>query len=89
MKNEKTIIYRDNKKTLGQALKKVRIAKGYTEQYVALECQMDPANICEIEHGNKNVCYDTILRLLDVYGITVWEFFNDEMFKEGLARAGK
>jgi len=63
MKNEGRFL-----KDLGQHLKKLRLAKGKTQDDVALDIGMDRGHLSEIENGHTNPTIFTVKRILNYLG---------------------
>ena len=63
---------------LGIRLKKVRLAKGYSQRQLAKSSGVSNAMICLIERGKSNPSLGLLKNILDVIPISVSEFFNLE-----------
>lgn len=63
----------DLAKRLAERLKQVRRQKGFTQENVRFDLNM---NIGRIEIGENCVSLPTLKRLCDYYGITLEEFFK-------------
>ena len=61
---------------LGQALKKVREAKGLSQKEVALSCKMDTAQYSRIEGGKTDPSFSLVMRIAKALGVTLTELFN-------------
>lgn len=55
---------------LGQALRRLRVAKGLSQEEFAFEVELDRTYISGIERGVRNPTIATLLRLTKVLGIT-------------------
>jgi transcriptional regulator with XRE-family HTH domain len=68
---------------LGQALKKIREAKGLSQKEVALSCKMDTAQYSRIESGKTDPSFSAVVRICKALGVELSELFRaDEVFKE-------
>jgi transcriptional regulator with XRE-family HTH domain len=66
----------DELKKLGQRLKNLRKAKGYTNyEYFAYEHGLPRSQYGRYESG-KDLRYSTLLKLIKIHGMTVAEFFS-------------
>lgn len=54
---------------LGRDLRRARESVGVSRNRAALRVRMDPANYAKIERGQKNVTFDTLLRIADALGL--------------------
>ncbi len=69
---------------LGSILKSLRLAKGLSQQDLALETKVSYRNYQEIEYGNTSCKMDTLAKILKVYDLNVFSFFSmfmDEEFR--------
>lgn len=68
----------DKLKLIGQALKKLRKAKGYSNYHVlADKLKMAHSQYSAYESGMKNLTLNTLFRILDFHEISLKEFVND------------
>lgn len=61
---------------LGEKLKELRISKGLVQRQVAADLQVDTAYISKIEHNEKPVSRNHILRLSKLYKIPENELYS-------------
>ena len=62
---------------MSEKLKKLRLDKGYSFYYVNKISGISGQHIKGMEAGTRQPTIETLQRLLNVYGITLSEFFND------------
>lgn len=68
---------------LGDAVKKVRDAKGLSQKEVALSCKMDQAHYSRIENGKTDPSFSVVIRIAKALGIELHELFhNSASFKD-------
>ena len=58
---------------IGETIRAIRKQKGYSQEWVALECEIEPHYLSAIERGKANPTVDTLLKIADVLQI---EFRN-------------
>ena len=54
---------------IGRAIVDIRIHKGYSQEYLALECDMSVAYLRRIEHGTANPTIDELYHIANVLGV--------------------
>ncbi len=64
-------------KNVGEVLKKNRISRHYSLEYVALELGVSATTIYRMEVGNKHLCLDLFFRYCDLLEITPSDAFSD------------
>jgi transcriptional regulator with XRE-family HTH domain len=64
------------KKKFGEKVKEFRIAKGLSQQKLALNAELDRTYIPSIEKGERNVSLEVIYKLAEALEIDVVEFFK-------------
>jgi len=62
---------------LGKAVRRLRTAAGYSQEGFADACKLHRTYIGAIERGEKNLTTDTIERIADTLGITVFQLFRE------------
>ena len=62
---------------LGSAFRKRREALGYSQESFADNIAMHRTYYSAIERGEKNLQLDTLQRLADGLGASLWEIFRD------------
>lgn len=65
---------------VGARIKSLRKEKGLTQEQLAFEANMHPAQIGHIERGVQSPTIDTLERIIHALDISIQEFFNfDEL----------
>ena len=68
---------------LGEAIKKVREAKGLSQKEVAISCKMDQAHYSRIENSKTDPSFSAVERIAKALKVELYELFRaDEIFKE-------
>jgi transcriptional regulator with XRE-family HTH domain len=62
---------------LGAQIAAVRTSKGITRSEIARRVRMQRSNYVRIEKGEKNVTYDTLLRIADGLGVELRVVLGD------------
>ena len=66
-------------KQIGEKLKAIRIAKGFTSyENFALENNIDRKQYWRIEKGH-NLTLKSLIKILDIHGLSLKSFFNDDI----------
>ncbi|HDD05125.1 MAG TPA: XRE family transcriptional regulator [Candidatus Aenigmarchaeota archaeon] len=74
----------DIKVFFAKQLKKLRIAKGLSQEQLALLAGLNRTYISKIEKAKRNITLETVQKLASALGIHYREFFNcDVDFEEG------
>jgi XRE family transcriptional regulator, regulator of sulfur utilization len=63
-------------KTIGKTIKKVRLARGWSQMYLAAEASLDKSYIGAIERAEVNPSIKKIARIADALGVSIGEFFQ-------------
>jgi len=63
-------------KTIGKTIKKVRLARGWSQMYLAAEDSLDKSYIGAIERAEVNPSIKKIARIADALGVSIGEFFQ-------------
>ena len=61
---------------IGWNLRKLRVAKGFSQERLALEANVDRSYVGRVERGTENVTISTLEALADALQITVSELFE-------------
>lgn len=56
---------------LGEAIRKVRLARGLSQEKLALLADLDPSYVGRVERGDNNAALLTLVRLASALGTTV------------------
>lgn len=65
---------------LGEALRRIRIAQGISQEKLALLAEVDRSYVGRVERGDNNVAVLTLARLTDALGVSL----SDLMKQAGL-----
>jgi transcriptional regulator with XRE-family HTH domain len=66
---------------IGNRLRELRKATGLSQEKFALECELDRTYIASIEQGKRNVSAVNIEKMANALHISVFEFFNHDLFR--------
>lgn len=64
----------------GIRVRELRIAKGLSQEALALKAEVDRTYMTGIENGKRNVSIKNIGKVIDALDIPVQEFFDSEIF---------
>ncbi len=67
----------DIRQTIGWNLRRLRVAKGLSQEKLALEASIDRSYVGRIERGLENVTVSVLEALSKVLGVKVAELFAD------------
>lgn len=65
----------DVKRRFGEALRRLRIGRGLSQESLALKCGLDRTYIGGIERGERNVSLVNIKKIADGLGVSPKDFF--------------
>lgn len=68
---------RSKRKRFGGTIRKLRLAKGYTQEDLAQHAALHPTYIGGIERGERNVSLDNILKIARALGVRASALFAD------------
>ena len=71
----------DIKKKTGVRLRELRISKGLSQEKFSFECGLDRTYIASVELGKRNISIINIEKIAKSCGISVFDFFNSNLFK--------
>lgn len=66
---------------VGMRIKVLRKEKGYTQEQLAFEANMHPAQIGHIERGVQSPTIDTLEKIIKALNLSIQEFFNFDELK--------
>jgi transcriptional regulator with XRE-family HTH domain len=70
--------YDKTSKEIGEKLRAIRIAKGYTSyENFALENDIDRKQYWRIENG-QNLTLKSLIKILDIHGLSLKKFCNED-----------
>lgn len=61
---------------VGQRLRQLRLNKGWTQEHLAFEAEVNRTYVGVIEHGKKQVSLAVLEKLARVLGVSLLEFFR-------------
>lgn len=67
----------DIKKKFGRKVKLLRIEKGWSQEKLAFEADLDRTYIPSIEKGDRNVSITVIEKIAKAFNVNVSELFKD------------
>lgn len=67
----------DARRQVGWNLRRLRVAKGMSQERLALEAGIDRAYVGRVERGSENVTLDRIEALAKTLGVEVSELFRE------------
>jgi len=62
----------------GQRIRRLREAKGWSQERLAAEAQLHATYLSEVEHGKRNIPLDNIAKLAEALGVPIATLFEDE-----------
>ena len=65
------------RQTIGWNVRNLRVAKGLSQERLALEAEIDRSYVGRIERGSENVTVATLESFAKVLGVPVRDLFND------------
>ena len=68
----------NQKELLGKRIKELRKQKGYTQDYLAEKLKIEPRQLSKLETGKHYPSFETIIALLETFGITFEELISFE-----------
>ncbi|MBQ8167866.1 helix-turn-helix transcriptional regulator [bacterium] len=69
------------KKAFGEKLKRLRKARGYTQEQLAELIEIDPRNLSRIEVGTSFVKGETLAKILKTLDVTTEQLFSNDHIK--------
>lgn len=74
----KTVLKDTDLKKLGERIKQLRIAKGYTSyEYFAYEHNLGRAQFGRYERGTEDLRYSSLLKIVKAFDMNMEEFFSE------------
>lgn len=68
--------------TIGWNIRRLRVAKGLSQERLALEADVDRSYVGRIERGDENVTISTLEALAMAIGVPVVRFFDEVSVEE-------
>ena len=66
----------DIKKKIGEKIKLLRIEKGWSQEKLALNADLDRTYIPSIEKGERNVSITVVQKIADAFEVEISELFK-------------
>jgi transcriptional regulator with XRE-family HTH domain len=66
---------------VGQRVRQLRKAKGWSQEQFAFECGLDQTYISGIENGRRNVSIVNVEKMCKAFGVSLKEFFDAPDFR--------
>jgi len=60
----------------GEAVKKARDRKGWTQEKLAERAELHPTYLSDVERGTRNISLENIVALAHALGMRVYELFK-------------
>ena len=76
----------DIRMRMGLRIKQLRADAGMTQDKLAYSIDLSRSYLAEVETGRRNVSMVNVERICDGLGVTLEEFFSDELFSRSRAR---
>lgn len=76
----------DIRMRMGLRIKQLRADAGMTQDKLAYSIDLSRSYLAEVETGRRNVSMVNVERICDGLGVTLEEFFSDELFSRPRAR---
>ncbi len=67
----------DTRQTIGWNLRRLRVEKGYSQERLALEANIDRSYVGRIERGQENVTVSALEALTTILAVEVRELFAE------------
>lgn len=75
------------KDQVGIRIKQLRIAKGLSQEKLALEIGLDRTYITSVENGRRNISIQSLEKFWSFFELTPSQFFDSELFENALYEA--
>lgn len=69
------------KDQVGIRIKQLRIAKGLSQEKLALEVGLDRTYITSVENGKRNISIQNLEKIWSFFKLTPSQFFDSELFR--------
>ena len=73
---------------IGLRIKQLRADKHLTQEALATRIKLSRSYLAEVETGKRNISAVNIERVCDGLGISISEFFEDDLFSQHPANGG-
>lgn len=75
------------KDQVGIRIKQLRIAKGLSQEKLALEVGLDRTYITSVENGKRNISIQNLEKIWTLFELTPSQFFDSELFRNAIHEA--
>ena len=65
----------------GKRVKELRLAKGLSQEALALKAEIDRTYMTSVENGKRNVSIQNIGRIISALEISIQDFFTTDIFE--------
>lgn len=72
------------KDQVGIRIKQLRIAKGLSQEKLALEVGLDRTYITSVENGKRNISIQNLEKIWSFFKLTPGQFFDSELFNNAI-----
>lgn len=72
------------KDQVGIRIKQLRIAKGLSQERLALEVGLDRTYITSVENGKRNISIQNLEKIWSFFKLTPSQFFDSELFNNAI-----
>ena len=69
------------KEKIGLRIRELRLEKTLSQEKFSFECELDRTYIASIEQGKRNVSIVNIEKIAKALEMSVFDFFNSNLFK--------
>ena len=70
----------DIKEKIGKRLRELRSVNGISQEKFSFQCGLDRTYISGVEQGRRNVSIENIEKIASAFNISVYDFFNSNLF---------
>jgi transcriptional regulator with XRE-family HTH domain len=67
---------RSDRERLGQRVRQLRTARGWTQEELAARASLHPTYVGSVERGERNLGLDNLIKLARALGVRPGELFN-------------
>jgi transcriptional regulator with XRE-family HTH domain len=64
--------YLDHYKTIGNNVRELRLAKGWTQVELAIRCSVNSEQVSRIENARRDYMHSTLLEVCDALGVNIF-----------------
>ena len=69
------------KKQVGERIKAIRKSKKQSQEYAALNAELDRTYWASVESGKRNISIINLQKICKSFGISLKDFFDSDIFK--------